>query len=80
MKKKQISVMDIQKSAEYEHKPGKKNGIIKKLRRYEFQKNQYIDRYKHTDVTVEDKSILENKIKESEAKYGYYYKINNGDN
>lgn len=77
-KKKLISVLDIQKSNEYEHKPGKKNGIMKKLRRYEYQMTQYNDRYNHTDISIGDKSILKNKKEESEAKYEYYYTINNG--
>lgn len=77
-KNKLISVMDIQKSNEYEHKPGKKNGVMKKLRRYEYQMTQYSDRYNHTDIGIEEKAILKIKLEESEVKYEYYYKVNNG--
>ena len=72
MKNELTRVMDIQSNYDYEHKPGIKNRILRNMRKYEFQFAQYRDRYTHGDVSVTDKEILKNKMKESEAKYEYY--------
>lgn len=72
MKNELTRVMDIQSNYDYEHKPGIKNRILRNMRKYEFQFAQYRDRYNHGDVSVPDKEILKNKMKESEAKYEYY--------
>ena len=68
-------VINIQSGDDYEHKPGVKNRLLKTIRKYEFLYGQYRDRYDHGDVTVADKKVLQIKMQENEAKYGYHNKI-----
>ena len=75
MPEKRKCVMDIQAGDGYEHRPGIKNRVLKCMRKYEFLSCQYRDRIRNSDVTSENKTILEEKLKESEVKYAYYFKI-----